>query len=100
MKHKIEEAPQARTGRGFNNRDNRIRSISNPTEAQRQERNLDEILTCWRWARSLDHRLNVYQLQFEHDVAGALAGDLKLPPTRSAHSRPWRKHWVRHEQKR
>ena len=50
-------------------------NVSNPTAAQRQERNLDEILTCWRWARSLDHRLNVYQLQFQHDVAGALAID-------------------------
>lgn len=75
MHHEIEEAPQARTGRGFNNRDNRRRSVSNPTEAQRQERNLDEILTCWRWARSLDHRLDVYRLQFEHDVAGALDAD-------------------------
>ena len=75
MQPKIEEAPKARTGRGLNNRDNRRRSVSNPTEAQRQERNLDEILTCWRWARSLDHRLNVYQLQFQHDVAGALATD-------------------------
>lgn len=75
MQPKIEEAPKARTGRGLNNRDNRRRSVSNPTEAQRQERNLDEILTCWRWARSLDDRLNVYRLQFEYDVAGALATD-------------------------
>jgi hypothetical protein len=72
MLPKIKEAAQARIGRGFNNRDNRRRSISNPAEAQRPERSLDEILTCWRWARSLDHRVNVYQLQFEHDVAGAL----------------------------
>ena len=50
-------------------------NVSNPTAAQRQERNLDEILTCWRWARSLDHQLDVYQLQFEHDVAGALSTD-------------------------
>ena len=72
MQREIEEAPQARTGRGLNNPINRRQHVSNPTEAQRQEGNLDEILTCWRWARSLDHRLNVYRLQFEHDVAGAL----------------------------
>ena len=76
MQPKKEETPQARTGRGLNIGDDNPRPhISNPTEAQRQERNLDEILTCWRWARSLDHRLNVYQLQFEHDVVGALATD-------------------------
>ncbi|MGZ4862849.1 MAG: hypothetical protein ACXV2E_08735 [Halobacteriota archaeon] len=75
MQPKIEEAPQARTGRGFKGDDSSRPHLSNPTEAQRQERNLDEILTCWRWARSLDHRLNIYQLQFEHDVAGALASD-------------------------
>jgi hypothetical protein len=75
MQPKTEEAPQARTGRGFNEALNRRQLISNPTEAQRQERNLDEILTCWRWARSLDHRLDIYRLQFEHDVAGALDTD-------------------------
>jgi hypothetical protein len=73
MQPKKEETPQARTGRGLCKPLNRRRHVSNPTEAQRQERNLDEILTCW--ARSFDHRLNVYRLQFEHDVAGALAND-------------------------
>ena len=75
MQPKIEEAPQARTERGFSKQLNRRQLIISPTEAQRQERNLDEILTCWRWARSLDHRLNVYRLQFEHDVAGAINRD-------------------------
>ena len=40
-----------------------------------EEQALDEILTCWRWARSLDHRLGVYRLQFAHNVAGALNTD-------------------------
>ena len=53
-------------------------SLSNSTPLPRQaliENQLDEILTCWRWARSLDHRLGVYRLQFEHDVAAGLAID-------------------------
>ena len=52
--------------------------FSNPSTPPRQALNeelLDEILTCWRWARSLDHRLGLYQLQFERDVAGALDTD-------------------------
>jgi hypothetical protein len=48
--------------------------ISSASEKPKQDL-LDEILTCWRWARSLDHRLDVYRLQFEHDVTGALDTD-------------------------
>ena len=75
MQPKIEEAPQARTERGFSKQLNRRQLIFSPTEAPREQEFCDEILTCWRWARSLDHRLNVYQLQFEHDVAGAINRD-------------------------
>ena len=76
MQPRNEEArSRSRTVRASQETIIRRQLVSNPTEAQRQERTLDEILTCWRWARSLDHRLNVYRLQFEHDVAAALDTD-------------------------
>jgi hypothetical protein len=55
----------------LNTKADRRQLASNPT-ARRDQDFCDAILTCWRWARSLDHRLDVYRLQFEHDVAGAL----------------------------
>ena len=74
MQPKIEEAPQARTGRGFGKPLDRRQLISSPT-APRDQDFCDDILTCWRWARSLNQRLDVYHLQFEHDVAGAIDRD-------------------------
>ena len=76
MQAKNEEAGRAVATAipGLNKKADRRQLISSPT-APRDQDFCDQILTCWRWARYLDHQLDLYQLQFEHDVAGAFYTD-------------------------
>ena len=67
------EAP-GREPRGLSREKNSAPLFNSVTEPT-QEDKIDDILTCWRWARSLDQRLAVYQLQLECGVAGALMVD-------------------------